>query len=55
MKALLAFLAGVACALTLTSHKPRRQWIGWRCQACGCPGATEGELLGLDDRVRMNM
>lgn len=52
MKPLLAFFAGLACALTLKDHKPKRQWIGYRCANCGQPAKTEGELLGVDDTYK---
>ena len=55
MKALLTFLAGMACLLALSSHTPKRQWRGWRCDKCGKPAATEGELLGLDDEARTHI
>lgn len=52
MKALLAFLAGVACALAFRDHRPGRVPFGWRCRFCGKPAATEGELMGLDVELR---
>ena len=54
-KGLLAFLAGMACALALRRHQPVRQYIGgYRCAVCHKAGATEGELLGLDDVLRQS-
>lgn len=39
MKAILAFLAGIACALTIKRHVPVRQFLGgYRCAGCGKPG-----------------